>query len=108
MEKDTGQCKECPPVMHPVLISLAYAGATGLLLSLLYVLLSRSWRKVKVSARAVRWVTMAHAHLFEQQGPAKFRVGHARGRQAQSFDAPWMPACQSTKMTFHNPQPLVA
>ena len=74
VDKGMGQCKECPHVMLPVLIFLAYAGGTGLSLFLLYVLLCRSWWVFKLSARAVRWVTMVHAHSFGQQGPAKFKV----------------------------------
>ena len=74
VDKDTGQCNECPPVILPVLIFLAYAGGTGLVLFLLYVLLCWSGWTFKLSARAVRWVTMTHAHSFGQQGPAKFKV----------------------------------
>ena len=74
VEKDTGQCKECPPVMLPVLIFLAYAGGTGLSLLFLYVLLCRSWWVSKLPAQAVRRVTMAHVHSFGRQGPAKFKV----------------------------------
>ena len=93
VDKDTGQCKECPPVVRPVLVFLTYACATGLLLFLLYVLLYRSWRVVKLSARAVRWVATAHAHSFGQQGPSKFRV--TRGPPRSILHAPWMSACQS-------------
>ena len=101
VDKDTGQCHECPPVMRPVLIFLAYAGATGLVLFLLYVLLYQSWRVIKFPARAVRWVTMAHAHSFGQQGPAKFRVWPA-DCHPPSF---MCPGCQHVEAPRTNPQP---
>ena len=74
VDEKTGQCKDCPPLMGPVLIFLAYAGAVALVLLLLYMLLGKSGRLLKRSAQATRWVTAVHARSFGRQGPAKFRV----------------------------------
>ena len=77
VDKKTGQCQECPLLMWPVLIFLAYASAVALVFFLLYKLLRKSWRVLKRSAQATRWVAAVHARSFGQQGPAKFRVSHA-------------------------------
>ena len=74
VDVDTGLCKQCPPVIRPVLIFLAYLCAIGLALLLLYMLIRRSWQWFKLSARATRWIIGLHAHAFQRQGPAKFRV----------------------------------
>ena len=74
VDEKTGWCQECPPLLQPVLILVAYMGAIALVLFLLYMLLSKSWRVLKRSAQATRWVTAVHARSFGRQGPAKFRV----------------------------------
>ena len=74
VDAKTGQCKECPHPMGPVLIFLAYMSVVSLVLLLLYMLLGKSGRLFKRSAQATRWVTAVHARSFGQQGPAKFRV----------------------------------
>ena len=74
VDVDTALCKQCPPVIRPIVIFLAYAFAIILVLLLLYALLRWSWHTFKRSARAVRWVLAVHAAAFERQGAAKFKV----------------------------------
>ena len=63
-----------------MLIFLAFVGAIILMLLLFnglfhwYRLRRHSWPVFKRFAQALGWVTAVHARLFEQQGPAKFRV----------------------------------
>ena len=74
VDVDTALCKQCPPVIRPIVIFLAYAFAIILVLLLLYALLRWLWQWFKLSARATRWIIGLHAHAFQRQGPAKFRV----------------------------------
>ena len=102
VDEKTGWCQECPPLLQPVLILVAYMGAIALVLFLLYMLLSKSWRVLKRSAQATRWVTAVHARSFGRQGPAKFRVWPASCRiKISHIEAICYPEVQLSFATMH-------